>query len=204
MRTTMTERQAARRERVVAAAMDLAREGGYDAVQMRDVAARADVALGTLYRYFASKDQLLVECLGAFARELQQGLENAPPRGSSPAERVIDVLRRAMAPLEREPQLASALVTALSSLSSADPAGLEAATGVYGVVGEMITAAMDHEEHPAREAVIRTIGHVWLAALITWVRGWGTSDQFHQDLEAAVRLLLPGPERGPRRAGNRT
>jgi len=199
----MTDRQAARRERVLEAAMQLATEGGYDAVQMRDVAARADVALGTLYRYFASKDQLLVECLGAFARELQRGLGTNPPRGASPADRVIDVLRRAMAPLEREPQLASALVTALSSLSSADAAGLEAATGVYGIVGEMITAAMDHEEHPEREAVIRTIGHVWLAALITGVRGREGSDQFDRDLEAAVRLLLPGPERDRRRAVTR-
>ena len=35
-------------------------KGGYDAVQMRTVAERADVALGTLYRYFPSKIHLLV------------------------------------------------------------------------------------------------------------------------------------------------
>ena len=56
---SLTEKQSARRRRVLDAAMALADEGGYEAVQMRDVAARADVALGTLYRYFSSKDQLL-------------------------------------------------------------------------------------------------------------------------------------------------
>ena len=55
--------QAARRERVIAAAVDLASEGGYDAVQMRDVATTAGVALGTIYRYFSSKDHLLAETM---------------------------------------------------------------------------------------------------------------------------------------------
>jgi len=43
--------------------MALGLEGGYEAVQMRDVAARADVAMGTVYRYFTSKDHLLAATL---------------------------------------------------------------------------------------------------------------------------------------------
>ncbi|NIR40846.1 MAG: helix-turn-helix transcriptional regulator, partial [Actinobacteria bacterium] len=38
--------------------MRMAHEGGYEAVQMRAVAERADVALGTIYRYFNGKDDL--------------------------------------------------------------------------------------------------------------------------------------------------
>ena len=45
---TLTRAQQARRQRVIDAAMSLALEGGYEAVQMRDVAARADVAMGIL------------------------------------------------------------------------------------------------------------------------------------------------------------
>ena len=55
----LTRAQQARRQRVIDAAMALGLEGGYEAVQMRDVAARADVAMGTVYRYFTSKDHLL-------------------------------------------------------------------------------------------------------------------------------------------------
>ena len=43
--------------------MSLASKGGFDAVQMRAVAEQADVALGTLYRYFPSKIHLLVSAL---------------------------------------------------------------------------------------------------------------------------------------------
>src|SRR5579871_5732919 len=55
--------QAARRRRVLDATLRLAGEGGLDAVQMRDVAAAAGVALGTVYRYFSSKERLLLEAM---------------------------------------------------------------------------------------------------------------------------------------------
>src|SRR5437763_11884390 len=142
MKTQLTDRQAARRDRVIRAAMDLASTGGYDAVQMREVAANADVALGTLYRYFSSKDQLLVAVLSHWAGELRDGLVSRPPRGHTPAERVIDVLQRATRAMERAPQLTSAVVTALSSLSADDPPGLEATREVYDVGTDIITTAM--------------------------------------------------------------
>jgi AcrR family transcriptional regulator len=187
----LTPKQEARRARVIEATLALASEGGYEAVQMRDVATRAGVAMGTVYRYFSSKDQLLVECLGEVAHELQEGLHRHPPRGETTADRVVDVLRRAIRALERDPNVASALVTGLASLSSEDPAGLESAQRVYGVVSDIITEAMSDGEHPEREAVIRTLGHVWLSSLITWVRGWSDQSHMWRDLEAAVRLVLP-------------
>ena len=52
--------QRARYDRIIASAKELATEGGYDAVQMRAVAERSGVALGTVYRYFPSKNHLLV------------------------------------------------------------------------------------------------------------------------------------------------
>ena len=59
--SSLTTSQAARRGRVIEAALTLGADGGYDAVQMRDVATTAGVALGTIYRYFSSKDHLLAE-----------------------------------------------------------------------------------------------------------------------------------------------
>ncbi len=112
---TLTFKQRARRDRVVQVALDLAAEGGYDAVQMRDVAARADVALGTIYRYFTSKDQLLISAMADWTGQLRRRLEQRPARGDTPADQVVDVLHRACRSLERQPRLAAALVKALSS-----------------------------------------------------------------------------------------
>ena len=195
----LTERQAARRDRVLKAAIALASEGGYDAVQMRDVAAKARVALGTLYRYFSSKDHLLVSCLGQWTREFQQRIALRPPAGDSPADRVVDVLGRAAKSLERSPELMAAFVTGLTSLSGDDPVGFAEATVVYAQLHEFVTNAMDGDDIADREAVVRVIGEVWLATLIASVRGWAKPGMMAEDLEAAVRLLIPS-ERGARRA----
>ena len=60
--------QRERRKRILDATLALASKGGYDAVQMRTVAEQANVALGTLYRYFPSKIHLLVSGAGAGVR----------------------------------------------------------------------------------------------------------------------------------------
>ena len=89
---------------------ELALEGGWDAVQMREVAQRADVALGTLYRYFPSKEYLLVSVMIAEIEGLADRLAVKPPEGDDPVERVVDVLRRANRALQRQPQVTVAMI----------------------------------------------------------------------------------------------
>ena len=86
--STLTKSQAQRRERVLRAALELGAEGGYDAVQMRDVATSAGVALGTIYRYFASKDHLLAAALVEWTHDLVRRVTQRPPKGDSTIERV--------------------------------------------------------------------------------------------------------------------
>ncbi|GAB2175059.1 TetR/AcrR family transcriptional regulator [Dongia sp. agr-C8] len=50
-----------RRQKILAAATELFGANPYDSVQMRDVAARAEVGKPTLYRYFPSKEELFLE-----------------------------------------------------------------------------------------------------------------------------------------------
>src|SRR3974390_737020 len=82
----LTRAQQARRQRVIDAAMALGLEGGYEAVQMRDVAARADVAMGTVYRYFTSKDHLLAAALVHWVEQLDNRLAPPPPPGPAAIE----------------------------------------------------------------------------------------------------------------------
>ena len=78
--------QRERRRRILDATIALAEEGGFDAVQMRAVADDADVALGTLYRYFPSKIHLLVTALGRqFERAEEQSRTRQVP-GDTPHE----------------------------------------------------------------------------------------------------------------------
>src|SRR3954453_13346902 len=76
-----------RRKRIVQAAAALASRGGIEAMQMRTVAERAGVALGTLYRYFPSKMDLVVAVVSEELDLLQGSLERRPPRSAAPPRR---------------------------------------------------------------------------------------------------------------------
>ena len=77
----LTERQEARRRRILHASAQLACRGGFDAVQMREVAETSQVALGTLYRYFPSKIHLLVATMQDQLQHMHATLRKRPPVG---------------------------------------------------------------------------------------------------------------------------
>ena len=56
------------RRKIYEAAMQMFREKGFDETTMRDIAAKAGVALGGTYYYYASKDAIVL----AFYREMQE------------------------------------------------------------------------------------------------------------------------------------
>src|SRR3954463_12612031 len=55
------ERRAATRDAILAGTLSLVAKGGWAAASMHDVARRAGVATGSLYRHFPSKGDLLAE-----------------------------------------------------------------------------------------------------------------------------------------------
>jgi AcrR family transcriptional regulator len=183
----LTPVQRRRRERIIESALELAAEGGYEAVQMRTVAARADVALGTLYRYFTSKEHLLISAMAEQVAGLRQRLDERPPRGEDAADRVMDVLRRSTRALQRQPNVTAAM---LKSLISSGPE----VTATMEPIGEQMTAivvgAMGHDADGHSLAVAEVIQHVWLAALLWWVAGLAPASEIEEKLDRAVTLLL--------------
>ncbi|MBB6120772.1 AcrR family transcriptional regulator [Nocardiopsis algeriensis] len=109
----MSRSQTQRRRRIVQTAAALAVRGGVEAMQMRSVAERAGVALGTLYRYFPSKMDLVVAVVTEELDLLESGIVRRPPTADTAAGRAVDVLLRATLGLMREPELADALVRSL-------------------------------------------------------------------------------------------
>src|SRR3954467_11125914 len=109
--------QLARRERILDAAMELATEGGYEAVQMREVAERADVALGTLYRYFPSKVHLLVAAMGRTFRSLQESVR-VDGSDDTRQERVYRVVAAVTRYLARHRRLSGEIHCSLMSADS--------------------------------------------------------------------------------------
>lgn len=183
-----------RRRRILDATIALASKGGFDAVQMRAVAEQADVALGTLYRYFPSKIHLLVSALARQFDDTQTMVNRKPVPGDTAAERVIYVLRRATRGMQGDANLTDALTRAFMF------ADASVANEIH-VVGMQLTTMLTRSikgeayvegEQPSAEdvAISRVISDVWLSALVTWVTGRATAEEVAEHIETAVNLLL--------------
>ena len=185
--STLTKSQAARRERVVRAAHTLAAEGGYDAVQMRDVAARAEVALGTIYRYFPSKDAVLLAVMVQWLGDLENRVTRHPPTGATTVDRIMDVLTRAVRSMEREPRLTRAVIGAMTA---GDPAGEVAIGDVTRAMARILAAAFPDDVDADLEArAAKALGHVWWSATISWANGMGDGDWVVEELRQASELI---------------
>ena len=180
--------QRERRKRILDATLALASKGGYDAVQMRTVATQANVALGTLYRYFPSKIHLLVSGLAREFERTQEKLDRAPIPGDTPYDRMLHVLGRMTRMMQREPMLTEAMTRAFMF---ADPSAAAEVNTVARLLERMLTKAM-HDGEPSADdkAIARVIGDVWLSNLVAWVTRRASADDVSSRLELAARLLL--------------
>jgi len=84
--------EATTRERIVAAAVSLFAERGYDATSVNQVVLRAGVAKGALYHHFASKDDLLYEVYRELVDRQLAGLTEILARALPPADTLREVI----------------------------------------------------------------------------------------------------------------
>ncbi|MFG1797000.1 cholesterol catabolism transcriptional regulator KstR [Nocardia altamirensis] len=178
--------QRERRKRILDATMALASKGGYDAVQMRAVAERADVAVGTLYRYFPSKVHLLVSAL---SREFEtiEG-KRKPLAGQSPQERMHLLLTQITRMMQRDPLLTEAMTRAFMF---ADASAAAEVDRVGKVMDRVFARAMNDGEPTERQlAIARVISDVWLSNLVAWLTRRASATDVTERLELTVDLLL--------------
>jgi TetR/AcrR family transcriptional regulator, cholesterol catabolism regulator len=157
--------QLARRERIVQAAMTALEQQEYEQIQIRDVAQAAGVALGTVYRYFSSKEHLYAAVLHAWAEPGRRPLRRAAQLTAE--QRVRARMRAVVSAFERQPQffkvqvllqgstddnarkLMAAFVVAAQELLVADLAPLgkeaeDAATMLWAMLNTMLTVGIYH------------------------------------------------------------
>ncbi|WP_405634971.1 TetR family transcriptional regulator [Streptomyces sp. NBC_01178] len=192
----LTERQEARRRRILHACAQLAGRGGFEAVQMREVAEAAGVALGTLYRYFPSKIHLLVATLQDQLQQLRTTLRRRPPAGDDAAQRVAEALMRAFRALRREPHLADAMVRALTFADRGVSPEVDTVSRLTTAI--ILDAAGLEHPGPGQLCAVRVIEHTWHSALIAWLSGRASIAQVESDIETACRLIgLTAAPAGP-------
>jgi len=170
----------ARRDKILDVAVALAEEGGFENVRQRDVAARAGVALGTLYKSFRSKEDILSAALDREAEVLERRLEDKPTTGDTSTERVASLFSMMTRGLCKKPKYARAVLRAMAS-GEPEVAGKVAAyqeriTGLIIAamrgVGRLSYTDIKASPPSTKEATMAAaLQQFWFAALVGWSAG---------------------------------
>ena len=186
-----------RSRRIVETVVELAEKGGFEAVRLRDVAAHAGVALGTLYRRFRSKEDLLLAALELEIRDHEQLLERRPPRGETPLERLTSFFQTMTRALCRRPNLARALVRAVAS---GEPELTQKVAAFHTRIEDLITdvlrgcgaSASPQTPTDDERTLAYTLQLVWFASLVGWAGGLHGQAAIVDQTRKAAELMLQG------------
>lgn len=186
-----------KRSRILETAIELAEKGGFDNVRLRDVAAQAEVALGTLYKRFPSKESILVAALELEAEKLEKRLSKKAFEGETPIERVLEFFDRVSQTLFRKPNLGRAV---LRALTSGDESLTEQVASFHQRVTNMIVAALRGSlitsivPEPSNEELMVAfiMQQQWFAALVGWMGGLINKPMVIDQLRITLSVVLRG------------
>jgi AcrR family transcriptional regulator len=149
----VARRLAARRDAIIAAARQIAAEGGMAAVQIAAVAARAGIAAGTVYRYFPAKTDLVAALLEEIAATeigaLRRAAAGAPGPLSALSAAIVTFAVRAL----RERRLAFAAIAEPVD-AELDAARLAFRQSLAAEFGTRIAAAVAQSRLPEQDAAL--------------------------------------------------
>ena len=182
---SLNANQRARRARIVEAALDQLLDTEYERIQMKAISAGAGVALGTTYRYFPSKDRLLVEALLTWSARFE---EAAPAGGGGRSvDRLKAVFRRAVRAVAPHPTL-HATMTMLQT--SRDPVVEEAFAAFGARQRATFGAALPRIAPDRRAAIVMVMASVLDNQLRHWALGHIALAEVHRALDVTAELLL--------------
>jgi AcrR family transcriptional regulator len=177
--------QRERRERIVDAALRLMAETEYAKIQVKDVTDEAGVALGTLYRYFHSKDHLFACALSKWAEGFAPRFEQAPQ--DKPEERVKTVFHRAARAFEKQPRLFDVL---FQIQATKDTNAMAVFSEFSRQRQENFNASLVGISSPDREDIVSVMSAVLTESLREWQLGLLTMTETYRRLDRTAELLF--------------
>jgi AcrR family transcriptional regulator len=182
--------QASRRARVLAAVLDLAHEGGYDAVQLRPISDRTGVSSDTIYRYFGSRDRLISVAVRQWLEREYIGVAPTWLEGATPAEQILSFSRHVWEVWERNPNMLETFVrAALAEGGIEDGLASRSTTALVPLTAD----ALRDVDPDYRADVLMTLEHFTHSAMTYVVRGQFPIGEVYPQLERTVRRLAQHP-----------
>ena len=185
---TLRRDQFARRQRIVRAALRaLASVGSdYDQVKISEVARDSGVALGTLYRYFASKEHLFAAVFVEWEGALKTKLDKEPPRGDTEADRLRDVFHRTIRAFQLQPQFYRVV---MMLTATADTYAADLYQSVSSQFRDTVQTAFTGPFDDDRHAIYNTVNSVLDTSLRSWVMNHLTIQDVYENVDNAIRLI---------------
>lgn len=185
-----------RTRRILDAAVHLAESGGFAAVRLRDVAQTSGVALGTVYKRFRSKEDLLVGVLSQELHDLRAQLAEQPIQGPTPLARVTGFFRFLTDFLCRRPNLGRAVVR---SAASGEQAMSERLARFHAHLFELSFAALQggpsRAPSPGEAVMLSALQQVWFSSLCGWAGSLYDRAEVGNLVAAAAGLMIHGVDR---------
>jgi AcrR family transcriptional regulator len=182
--------QLARRQRIVRAALRRLANSDYERVKIADVARDSGVALGTVYRYFASKEHLFAAAFMEWQQSLTRKLEVSAPVGDSDADRLRAIFRQVVHAFQLQPQFYQVLIVLQSTT---DSYAREIFNSISLTFDQIVSAAFEGELDADRRAVIKIMGAVLDGALRNWIMDRSGINEVYALIEDAIRLVYEYP-----------
>ena len=196
----LTTNQRARRDRIVHAARDLLEHSEYDRIQMRDIADESNVALGTVYRYFASKEHLFAAVLVEWSDSLHFRVQRRPLSGTTPDRMLDDLMGRVLNAFDRYPQFLRVIVL-LDNTPDVFARELHAEFSSH--TESTFLDALDGVAPDDAEAVISVVKAVLWTSLRAWSHGLITIKQAKGEVSRCIDLIFSvGPKFMMKKAPN--
>ena len=191
---TLRADQLARRQRIVRAALKALAGSDYEQVKISEVARDSGVALGTLYRYFASKEHLLAAVFVEWHGALKKKLEREPLRGEAEADRLRDIFHRMIRAFQLQPQFYRVM---MMLTATTDAYASDLYQSLAAQARDTTAMAFDGSLDPDRTAIVATLNAVLDEALRSWVMNRKTIADVYADVDNAIRLIYEfSPGRG--------
>ena len=187
---TLRPDQLARRQRIVRAALKALAGSDYEQVKISEVARDSGVALGTLYRYFTSKEHLFAAVFVEWQGALKKKLEKDPLPGATEADRLRDVFHRMIRAFQLQPQFYR-VVMVLTAATDAYAADLYQSIAAQS--RDSVAPAFGGHFDADRAAILATLNAVLDESLRSWVMNRKTIADVYADVDNAIRLIYEFP-----------
>ena len=182
--------QQERRDRILRAAISLLEHGGeYDEIQMRDVAREAGVALGTVYRYFTSKEHLYAAALLEWAANFPIREESKRAGGRSDEAQLRALMRRAVRAFERYPQM---MRVEIVIESSPDPNARALFDQFAARNVGTLKRALSSTDPETAAAIVETVNSVLATRLRSWALGRIPIGDVDRSVQRTIDVLFDG------------